>query len=180
VSRTGAGEIGNLAADPGQRKTAFEQARDLLVERGDRQHRRRGVAGIGGEAGLHRVGLRRAIHKFGNGDAYVTNQAEFQALSCKYMILKRKPSCIIFAQKLKSLTDQGLWRNSCYLLTKLSTVPVCKTRRWAMIFCLFFTQEENFLMESNTLHSVNAIAHNLIHNLCEEMANAGNLLGQIS
>jgi hypothetical protein len=45
------------------------------------------------------------------------------------LILKEKPLCIKTAQTSKTLMDQGLWRNSSQLLTKLSTVSVRKARR---------------------------------------------------
>jgi hypothetical protein len=46
VARRGAREIRDFTADPRQRKAAFEQARDLLVERGDGKHGGAGVAGV--------------------------------------------------------------------------------------------------------------------------------------
>jgi hypothetical protein len=48
------GEVRDFAADPHQRKGAFQQARDLLVERGNGQDGWGGVGRIGVLLGEHR------------------------------------------------------------------------------------------------------------------------------
>ena len=104
VARTGAGEVRYLAADPGQRKGALQQARHLGIERANGQHRRRArrrarrgsEQGILVEIGVHGKSSGITVHKILERSCLCHISRRTTRLFSKSMILNEKALVLVF------------------------------------------------------------------------------------